>query len=205
MAGSIAKNVTQLNTFSRLMQFPLGAPADGKFHDFEEPHSHHYYIAASQFYKMLFNKPTLTKTQWRPILNQSDAIESVRYIVNSKALQTFTNMKRLFKEQGKVSQDRKVKELLLFHGTKKESLNSILENNFDLGLCVRMAHGDGIYMSEHPEVSFGYGDQLLLCRVSHLAPVTRVIFVRTGDSCSCLLPGSPGDGGEGGLAGRQLQ
>ena len=157
------------------MQFSLRVPEDGKLHNSEQPHSHHYYIAASQFYKMLLNKPTLTKTHWRPILNQSDAIESVCYIAQSKALQTFTNMKRLFKEQGKVSQDMKVKELLLFHGTKKESLDSILENNFDLGLCVRMAHGDGIYMSGHPEVSFGYGDQLLLCRVR--VDFSRISFV----------------------------
>ena len=102
------------------MHFPLFSPEEGKDHNFEDPHSHHYHIAASQFYKMLLNKPTLTKLHWRPILNQSDAIESVHYIVNSKALRTFSNTKRLFKEQGKVSQDRKVKELLLEHRKVKE-------------------------------------------------------------------------------------
>jgi hypothetical protein len=47
--------------------------------------------------------------------------------------------------------------LLLFHGTPKENISSILENNFDLTKAVNgRSYGDGVYLTECPEVALDY-------------------------------------------------
>ena len=138
----------------------LYAPEDGKYHNFEEENQNHFYVAASQFYKMLQKK--------------SESIDSIEYIVNEKTLETFNSKKRFFEETKKgLNREGKVKELLLFHGTDNANIDSIVEKNFFIDAVPThktksMAYGRGIYMSEHPEMALNYGKKLLLCRVSTL-------------------------------------
>ena len=56
-------------------------------------------------------------------------------------------------------------ERLVFHGTKEVNIDNILRENFRLDKCHRFAHGKGVYFSEFPDISLGYGAGLLLCRV----------------------------------------
>lgn len=140
----------------------LYAPEEGKYHNFEEEHQHHFYVAASQFYKMLQRK--------------SMSIASIEYLVNEKTLETFNSKKKFFEENKRgLNSKGNVKELLLFHGTDAANVDSIVEKNFIIDAVPThkrkaMAYGRGIYMSEHPETALKYGDQLLLCRVSNLPP-----------------------------------
>ena len=104
------------------------------------------------------------------IVKKSDCIKSIEYIFNQKTLRNFNNQKRLFKKCGKVNDERKVREILLFHGTDSDNIDGILKNNFDIDTVPihknkRMAYGRGVYMSEHPEISFKYGNILQLCKV----------------------------------------
>ena len=146
----------------------LHAPEEGKYHDFDEENQNHFNLAASQFYKMLLHKPSFPA---KPIENKSNALASVEYVVNPKTLKTFNAKKRFFLEKRRgLRVDGKVKELLLFHGTDSANLDSIMENNFNIDAVPshkekKMIYGRGVYMSEHPEIAFNYGDKLLLCRV----------------------------------------
>ena len=56
-------------------------------------------------------------------------------------------------------------ERLVFHGTKRTNLDSIMEQGLLLSKCKRKLHGHGIYLSEFPDVSQVYGHSLLLVRV----------------------------------------
>ena len=91
------------------------------------------------------------------LLNDKDFLHNIRLYNNSVCLATF-------------GVDGKVKEVLLFHGTDSANLDSIMENNFNIDAVPshkekKMIYGRGVYMSEHPEIAFNYGDKLLLCRV----------------------------------------
>ena len=117
---------------------------------------------------MLLHKPPISS---KPIKNKSNALASVEYVVNPKTLKTFNAKKQFFLENKRgLRVDGKVKELLLFHGTDSGNLDSIMENNFNIDTVPshkkkKMIYGRGVYMSEHPEIAFNYGDKLLLCRV----------------------------------------
>ena len=61
-----------------------------------------------------------------------------------------------------------VKSLLLFHGTPQRNIDSIIRNNFDLSIRANgRALGDGVYFSEQPEVSLGYGFPCEWCNIMH--------------------------------------
>ena len=117
---------------------------------------------------MLLHKPPISS---KPIENKSNALASVEYVVNPKTLKTFNAKKQFFLENKRgLRVDGRVKELLLFHGTDSGNLDSIMENNFNIDTVPshkekKMRYGRGVYMSEHPEIAFNYGDKLLLCRV----------------------------------------
>ena len=153
----------------RPLQYLLCAPEVGKYHTFEEQYQNHFYIATSQFYKMLLKKPPIGS---KSIENKSEAIASIEYVVNQKTLKTFNAKKKFFHENKRgLNSEGKVKELLLFHGTDTGNVDSIMENNFAIDAVPNhkrkaMVYGRGVYMSEHPEIAFSYGDKLLLCRVS---------------------------------------
>ena len=145
------------------------APEDGKYHNFDEQYQNHFYVAASQFYKMLLKKAPIAS---KSIDNQSDAIASIEYVLNQKTLKTFNAKKKFFHDNKRgLNSEGKVKELLLFHGTDTGNIDSIMENNFAIDAVPNhktkaMVYGRGVYMSEHPEIAYSYGDKLLLCRVS---------------------------------------
>ena len=127
----------------------------------------------------------------RSVVEPHKAIQSIEYIENDFTTQRFEECKSRFKgfKEGE-------REVLLFHGTDSTNIESIFNNNFDLGMapanrpkvwlveCPRgwqiqslslqaMAFGRGIYMSEYPAVCLGYGNVLVLCRVL-LGRVVRV-------------------------------
>ena len=56
-------------------------------------------------------------------------------------------------------------EVLAYHGTKDYNIEGILENNFQMRYSRRQRYGKGIYFSEFPDYSLGYGEGLLLCRL----------------------------------------
>ena len=77
------------------LQYLLCAPEVGKYHTFDDQYQNHFYIAASQFYKMLLKKPPIGS---KTIENQSEAIASIEYVVNHKTLKTFNAKKKFFFE-----------------------------------------------------------------------------------------------------------
>ena len=87
-------------------------------------------------------------------------ISSIDYVYNELQEQRFEK-----KKIEMLSSGRNAEELLLFHGTKHENVNHILRDNFRLDKCRRTAYGPGLYFSEVPAKSLGYGPALILCRV----------------------------------------
>ena len=82
----------------------------------------------------------------------------------------YNQMKNTFKEQGKVTENKKVREMLLFHSTDAKNIDSILQNGFNINHNPnhkekKMIFGRGVYFSEHPEYSYMYGNKILLCKV----------------------------------------
>ena len=152
----------------RPKKYLLCAPEESKYHNFKGEHQSHFYIAASQFYKML------AKLKYKSKTNEDicEALSSIEYVVQEKTLEIFNSKKRFFEEKGRgLNKAGKVKELLLFHGTDASKIDSILENNFSIDAVPndrkkKMSYGRGVYMSEHPQMALHYGDTLLLCRVS---------------------------------------
>ena len=133
---------------------------DIKVHN-EEDQSH-FDVAVSQVRKMLL-------PGWE--------VSTIECVVHQKTLDTFNSKKRFFEENRRgFNGDGKVEELLLFHGTDASKIDSIVENNFAIDAVPnqrkkKMAfglpyYGRGVYMSKHPQIALGYGDTLLLCRVS---------------------------------------
>ena len=118
------------------------------------------------------------------------AIECIVPVVGNHVKNLFSEQKKLLEDAGK-----NVEERLLFNGTSLESVNGIAENNFDIS-AVPSSHergkamylGRGVYFSEAPTVSLGYGSSLLVCQVlpgktEHLAdreaadhPIAREVW-----------------------------
>ena len=149
------------------------APEEGKYHDFESPESHHYYIASSQYYKMLLHTPHSNPKNPISIQNKPNSIQSIEHIANKKTLDSYNQMKNTFKEQGKVTENKKVREMLLFHSTDAKNIDSILQNGFNINHNPnhkekKMIFGRGVYFSEHPEYSYMYGNKILLCKVRYI-------------------------------------
>ena len=147
-------------------EFPLAAPEQGKFHDFECPGINHYYVATSQYYKMLLEPIPAQK----PIQNKPNSVQSVEHISNPKTLEKYNAKKLAFKEAGKVNKEKKVKEMLLFHGTDAANIDSILKDGFNVNFNPKhktkmQRYGRGIYVAEHPEEAFHYGNIILVCKV----------------------------------------
>ncbi|XP_048576294.1 uncharacterized protein LOC5506123 [Nematostella vectensis] len=87
-------------------------------------------------------------------------IESIDVVINNQLLQKFEAKQKEFKSKGIPDG-----EILAYHGTRSVNIDSILRNNLDIKFAQRQAYGRGNYFSEFPEISMGYGDGLLLCRV----------------------------------------
>ena len=86
-------------------------------------------------------------------------IKAIKYIENESLRCRFNSCKSYFLSRGIPNGER-----LVFHGTSA-NIDSIIKNNLKLSHCKRFAHGYGIYFSEFPSISQGYGMHLLLCRV----------------------------------------
>ncbi len=90
---------------------------------------------------------------------KTERIGQIDYVENDVLEAKFIAKKEDFMKRG-----IDTNELHFFHGTKDGNIESIMRDNFDLQKSVRFAHGKGIYFSEFPDVSLGYGEALLLCR-----------------------------------------
>ena len=86
----------------------------------------HKYVASSFFYKMASVKGIHAA---RSVVDPHSAIQSIEYIENDVTSQRFRECKSRFKnlKEGK-------KEVLLFHGTDITNIDSIFNNNFDIGM-----------------------------------------------------------------------
>lgn len=102
--------------------------------------------------------------------NMSYQVQSVDYYLNPVLIRKFEEMQAEMSK--KYPSGNESKQILAFHGTKLENIPNIVQANFDLSKLAsntgdRGFYGAGIYFSEFPEVSLGYGNtgRLLLCRV----------------------------------------
>ena len=167
-AFGLNKNNTNLTQCLEFEEFPLAAPEEGRFHDFECPGINHYYVATSQYYKMLLQ--SLQTPFPKTIENKANSVQSVEHICNPKTLENYNAKKLAFKEAGKVNIEKKVQEILLFHGTDAANIDSILKEGFNVDFNPKhkskmQRYGRGIYVAEHPEMAFMYGNIILLCKV----------------------------------------
>ena len=177
------ENLTRSSSPSmQFEEFPLAAPEEGKFHDFECPGINHYYVATSQYYKMLLQP--VSNPFPKPIQNKPNSVQSVEHISNPKTLEKYNAKKQAFKEAGKVNGEKKVREMLLFHGTNAANIDSILKEGFNINFDPThkkklQLYGRGVYLAEHPEMAFNYGNIILVCKV------TNTLFFFT-TICSCF-------------------
>jgi len=121
--------------------------------DFTDPLQILYLAAEATFLRMV-DKSGQGRTIGRK------TIKSIEYVENESIRASFMEKKSKFLAD-KISHN----ERLVFHGTAEANIESILKENFRLDKCHRFAHGKGVYFSEFPDISLGYGAGLLLCRV----------------------------------------
>eukprot|EP00092_Neocalanus_flemingeri_P058148 GFUD01069246.1.p1 GENE.GFUD01069246.1~~GFUD01069246.1.p1 ORF type:complete len:434 (+),score=85.63 GFUD01069246.1:341-1642(+) len=155
-----------------------------KFHNFKEANVFHFYAASNQFYKMVLNKPPIRA---RSINNPSQAIQSIEYIENELSTERYQQCKALLREKS----DQCAQEILLFHETDLNNIESIFNNNFNLDSSPlnrpkAMIFGRGIYMSEFPGVSLNYGKGLMLCKV--LTGCTETISIHDYSARTAVIP-----------------
>ncbi|XP_046847641.1 NFX1-type zinc finger-containing protein 1-like [Xenia sp. Carnegie-2017] len=117
--------------------------------NFQDPFEMYYHFAESHFRRMSANSSL-----------QNVNITAIDIVVNKDLEEKFEATKKKFRDKGIPD-----KEILAYHGTDKKNIDSILKNNLQLKFARRQAYGRGNYFSEFPEVSIGYGDGLLLCRI----------------------------------------
>jgi len=130
----------------------------------DDPLSHELRIAESQFYRLLNLdsddlKYKVNSRRWK--------FDSADYYVNPRLLMTFQKTKEtMVKNYGTEYGNY----ILAFHGTKNESVETIIADNFNPKLLGTGSgddgwYGAGIYLSEYPQTSLYYGRSLILCRV----------------------------------------
>ena len=111
----------------------------------------HYRFAESQFLRLM------SKT------GKHFKITSVDYYVNPGLIKKFkAKEEELIAKYGKKKVSQRVPA---FHGTMPDNVEAIMKENFCMDKIKRCLYGDGIYFSEFPEISIGYGAGLLLCEV----------------------------------------
>ena len=124
--------------------------------DMKDPKDFHFRIAESQFLRL--------KATGRYSGAQNATIKSIDYYVNPALVRKFEIMQQRMKM--KYGNSKESEYILAFHGTpSRDVMESIMKENFRLDKIQRAAYGRGIYFSEFPDVSLGYGQQLLLCKV----------------------------------------
>lgn len=99
------------------------------------------------------------------------AITTVDYYVNPTLSERFCKMAQEMRL--KYPEKEEAEEILAFHGTCADNIESIMKENFKLEKLAantknRGRYGAGIYFSEFPSVSMGYGGtnkKLILCKI----------------------------------------
>ena len=156
--------------FSRTSECRIFPFYPDKYHNLDEAKVSHFYTASSQFYKMVLLAPPLGITA-KQIHNPAQAIQSIEYIENEVNTEHYQQCRDLFiKKSEECGNENIGKEILLFHGTNVQNIDSIFNTNFDIESSPvdrrkAMVYGRGVYMSQFPGVSLNYGNGLLLCRV----------------------------------------
>lgn len=137
-------------------KYDLLPPKRGVKNDSEE---FHFRLAESQFLRLM-----------RRLNVTSGEVTSVEYYINPELERRFKIAQDVMKAKYPTGEESEL--ILAFHGTKPENIDSIVKNNFDikrLGASTgdKGYFGAGIYFSEFPSTSMGYGGggKLLLCKV----------------------------------------
>ena len=115
-------------------------------------------------------------------------IKEIKYYENDPLAERFEACRKVFEVRGIPTKER-----LVFHGTRN-SVDSIMQQGFLLSKCKRMAHGYGIYFSEFPDISQGYGNNLLLCRVLVGVPYVGGGNIPAGYNSKLVRPTTDGNG-----------
>ena len=146
---SPATYLTLPATLGRSKDFKITTMHANRSVNLDDPYEVQFAIAEARFYRLQ------TSAQRR--ITQID-------IVENPALEAkFSQKQAEFKGSGTPSDF-----IFAFHGTKKENIDKIIRNNFDLKKFKHGAYGFGIYFSEQPEVSTGYSSDsksMLLCKL----------------------------------------
>ena len=112
-------------------------------------------VAESRFHRMLAESNKSL---------QNYKIDSVDLIKNDRLWSKFKTKQTEFQKAGKNS-----KTLMIFHGTPGQNIDTIVKENFTLSkISNGRFYGDGVYLSECPEISIKYSlgsNQLILCQV----------------------------------------
>ena len=112
--------------------------------DFERKNIFHYFVASSQYYKMRKPRSGRMNTTgpgaagtgglgnfFGGLFPQDDQADdhnlTIKYIENDQLKRKFENLKKVMKDN-----NDQYEEILLFHGTAEENVDSIFNNNFDI-------------------------------------------------------------------------
>ena len=119
--------------------------------NFHDPYEMYYSFAEAHFLRMAAKRgKRLHQTR----------ITSIDIVINKDLEAKFEATKRSFKTNG-----IPVNEILAYHGTHPDNIDSILKDNLKLIYAKRQVYGKGNYFSEFPSISLSYGEGLLLCRI----------------------------------------
>merc|ERR1711971_1281753 len=108
-------------------------------------------------------------------------LREVEYVINPTLIRAFQRKKAALRRRLGA---KGVNTILAWHGTPSTNVAQIVENNFSIS-CLSKNSGDkgfygaGIYFSEFADVSRGYGDGLLLCKIM-LGKTHRMRTVKVG-------------------------
>lgn len=108
-------------------------------------------------------------------------LKEVVYVINPELIRKFQRKKEEMKSR---LGSGGVNCILAWHGTPKSNIDNIVENNFSLSHLSKNSgdrgwYGAGIYFSEFANVSQGYGDGLLLCKIL-LGKTYKIKAINTG-------------------------
>lgn len=120
--------------------------------DITDWRENYYRIAESQF------------NRWNARSKNPRHLQSVDLFLNSTLEKKFKRQKASFVEKYG-ERDRRSKEIWAFHGTPLANPEVIMKENFRIDKIKRTGYGHGIYFSEYPETSLGYGKNLILARL----------------------------------------
>jgi len=139
--------------------------------------------AESHFFRMI---------QHHPGRLSNIKIGQVDVVINKDLEDTFEKKKLEFKRS-----NISCKEVLAYHGTDANNIDSILKTNLQMSYAKRQAFGPGNYFSEFPDVSQGYGSGLLLFRIIPGTETTYNSGDRSRQSTCTKVQDTQGQGGYG--------